>query len=288
MSRLPLGAIAWAAIGLMTPLLLAWFALTTGAGMGHSLRVCAEALHQGAAVPAIALTGLAASVLARGAGSVMAQVGGGARALRIARDRAEPAPPAVAVMAQRLGIRRLVVTDIDGVAFCAGLLRPTVVVGRDVVERLAAGPLAAILAHEACHARMRDPLRQVLHEATARGLWFAPVVRAAAAHRRLALELRADAAALAWAGRRSLLVALLAISPAPAEAPGIAAASALLGPRLDALGPGPRRPPSRWSAPARTLVVSALGVMVSLVLAIVSLAPGLVLSIGLTCCPGPH
>jgi hypothetical protein len=50
-------------------------------------------------------------------------------------------------MASRLGIDRLLVTDLAGdLVYCAGLWRPTVVVGQDLLVRLRPAALEAVRA----------------------------------------------------------------------------------------------------------------------------------------------
>jgi Zn-dependent protease with chaperone function len=81
-------------------------------------------------------------------------------------------------------------------AFCVGLLHPRVYVSEGLLATLDDEELAAVLAHEAHHARRRDPLRLFLGRTLAAGLFFLPVLgRLGEQHARL-VELDADRAAV--------------------------------------------------------------------------------------------
>jgi len=115
--------------------------------------------------------------------------------------------------------RAYVVDDDEPQAFCIGLLRPRVYVSRAALELLGADERAAVLAHEAHHARRRDPLRLLVARALAEGLFFLPAVRRL--HERYAAlsELAADHAATAErGGRRALASAILAFDQHPSPA----------------------------------------------------------------------
>jgi Zn-dependent protease with chaperone function len=107
-----------------------------------------------------------------------------------------------------------VVRDPRPLAFCAGMLRPAVYVTVGALERLDRRELAAVVAHEAHHARRRDPLRLLVAQtlADASGLLRDLPERQAAA-----ADLAADAAAIAAAGSPvPLASALLRLEdPAP-------------------------------------------------------------------------
>jgi beta-lactamase regulating signal transducer with metallopeptidase domain len=89
-----------------------------------------------------------------------------------------------------------VIDDERPQAFCAGLLKPRVYVSSGTVALLDGAALNAVLAHEAHHARLRDPLRLAVGRVLARALFFVPgldeVVRR---HQDLA-ELGADETAM--------------------------------------------------------------------------------------------
>lgn len=81
-------------------------------------------------------------------------------------------------------------------AFCAGLWRPRIYVSDTTVELLDADELDAILAHEAHHARYRDPLRIFFARVLSDSLFFLPVLRRLTERYAALAELAADAAAV--------------------------------------------------------------------------------------------
>jgi Zn-dependent protease with chaperone function len=122
-----------------------------------------------------------------------------------------------------LGERRVgghVVNVVGGTeprAFCAGLVRPRVCVSEAALARLAPDELRAVVEHERCHARRRDPLRLAIAKVAADGFGFlAPLQRVPARQAALA-DLAADAAAVAALGSpRPLAAALVRLrEPAP-------------------------------------------------------------------------
>ncbi len=81
-------------------------------------------------------------------------------------------------------------------AFCAGLLRPRIYLSDATIALLSAEELAAVLAHEAHHARYRDPLRIFFARTLSDALFFLPVLRRLAERYAALAELAADAAAV--------------------------------------------------------------------------------------------
>lgn len=149
------------------------------------------------------------------------------------------------------GVARGHVVDDDAPhAFCIGLVRPRIYVTRGALAILGDDEAAAVLAHEAHHARRRDPLRLLVVRALAEGLFFLPAVRRLPERYAALAELAADeAAAGASGGRRALASALLAFDAHPSPAAvGIAPerVAHLLG----------RRP--RWELPALVLLGAAV------------------------------
>lgn len=57
-----------------------------------------------------------------------------------------------------------------------GILRPVVILPRDVMQALAPQQLQAVLAHEACHVRRLDNLTAAMHHVVAMLFWFHPAV----------------------------------------------------------------------------------------------------------------
>jgi len=186
-----------------------------------------------------------------------------------------PMSPSLHASAHRAGIARLrCLAGTDRTAFCAGLLRPYVYV-TTATAKLNAHELAAVLAHEAAHARRRDPLRRLLTRAAADVLFWFPLLRWWL-HRHVEnAEVHADKAAINHAGRGALAAALLAAAAQPpVPAPAMAGATEtriayLLGEDLPT-----RRPP------AGLVVVSLLGA-IGAVWLVMCLGQGLLAAIGI-------
>jgi Zn-dependent protease with chaperone function len=139
------------------------------------------------------------------------------------------------------GRRVTVIAGRRAVAFCAGLARPRIYVSQGALERLGAEELAAIVAHEAHHARRRDPLRILVARA---------IGRAFGRREQELADLSADRAAARGWGAASLASALLAFH---ADAAGIAAV------RVDHLtGEAPRAEVPRALAFGAGVVVCGL------------------------------
>jgi len=102
-------------------------------------------------------------------------------------------------------------------AFCAGFLRPTVFISDSTVAMLSDDELAAVLHHEADHARRFEPLRRVAREAAADVLPFLPIVKWWSERCMERGEIEADLVAEHVVGRSALAGALLVMS-APASA----------------------------------------------------------------------
>jgi hypothetical protein len=126
----------------------------------------------------------------------------------------------LAVLRPLPGFARASVVDADEPqAFCIGLLRPRIYISRATLELLDDDERAAVLAHEAHHARRRDPLRLLVARALADGLFFLPAVRRVPERYAALAELAADdAAATKAGGRRALASALLAFDQHPSPA----------------------------------------------------------------------
>jgi Zn-dependent protease with chaperone function len=188
---------------------------------------------------------------------------GGAAARAVAALSRAPLPAALAAAARRAGVRRLrCMTGSGCTAFCAGLLRPRVYVTA-VVGTLAPGELDAVLAHEAAHARRRDPLRRLIARSAADALFYLPLARWWSGRQAEAAELRADQAAVGYAGRQAVASALLAAGLAAVPA-GAAAYSGVTGIRVaQLLGD---ELPARRPAPA-LVILSGLGLIAAVWLA---------------------
>ena len=156
-----------------------------------------------------------------------------------------PAPDALVAAARRSGVGEVVCLDSQAAsAFCAGLLRPRVFVTGGMIASLAAEELAAVLVHEAEHARRRDPLRRLAGRAAADVLFWLPLVGWWSRRRLVDAELAADRAAIDRVGRRPLARALRATATPAApigagfDGAGLARVAQLLGDQ-----PPRRRPP---------------------------------------------
>jgi Zn-dependent protease with chaperone function len=124
-------------------------------------------------------------------------------------------PPSLQAAAGRAGIARMRCLDgSDRTAFCAGLFRPYVYVTAATAQ-LNANELDAVLAHEAAHARRRDPLRRLLTRAAADVMFWFPLLRWWLRTHVENAELNADRAAIDHAGRQGLAAALLAAGAEP-------------------------------------------------------------------------
>jgi Zn-dependent protease with chaperone function len=148
-------------------------------------------------------------------------------------------------------------------AFCAGYLRPKVYVSRRTVELLTEAELAAVLAHEHHHRRVRDPLRLAYARIVSEALFFLPVLRSLSERYAELAELSADGAAVrANAGEAGPLAsALLAFDEN--GPPGVAGISSE---RVDSL----LGEPINWRLPSCLLaaslaILSAMSTLVGLV-----------------------
>ncbi|OLT13875.1 hypothetical protein BJF79_19495 [Actinomadura sp. CNU-125] len=131
-----------------------------------------------------------------------------------------PVPDEVNRLARAAGVRSLrCVGGEEVTAFCAGSARPRVYVTTAAIEAFDEAELAAVLAHEAAHARRRDPLRRLLAGAVADVFFYVPLARWwLERHVRMA-EVGADRAAIVHAGRAAVASALLAAGDATASVP---------------------------------------------------------------------
>jgi len=114
----------------------------------------------------------------------------------------------------------LVFADASPQAFCAGLLRPRIYVSDAAVAVLGDQELEAVLAHEAHHARYRDPLRIFFARLLSDSLFFLPVLSRLADRYAALAEVAADASAVRGSDGdpRPLAAALLTFGQAPDSA----------------------------------------------------------------------
>jgi Zn-dependent protease with chaperone function len=104
-------------------------------------------------------------------------------------------------------------------AFCAGLMNPRVYISSGAVVLLDEAALSAVLAHEAHHARRRDPLRLAVGRVLARALFFVPALGELARRQQSLAELGADESAVDAGpdGRSGLARAMLTFSDSSPE-----------------------------------------------------------------------
>jgi beta-lactamase regulating signal transducer with metallopeptidase domain len=217
----------------------------------------------------------AAAVALVATGSLIAVAGSavwlGARASRALRTMPTvPVPAQLADAARRAEVRRLRCIEGGAVtAFCAGYWRPRVFFSVDAAAALAPDALGAVLAHEAAHARRRDPLRRLLWYACTKTLVHLPLAGWWSERAGENAELAADRVAIARAGRGAVARAMMATDTGRAgRAEGRGGVAAMTG--FDGAGearvaqllgdPRPVRRPPAWtvliSLAALVLVVS--------------------------------
>lgn len=161
-----------------------------------------------------------------------------------------PIPTVLAMTASEAGIKRIACVQAGSpTAFCGGFLRPTVFLSDSAVTELSAAELAAVLHHEADHARRLEPLRRTARAAAGDVLPFLPIVKWWSERRNERCELEADAVAERLAGRTALAGALLVMSAPAGPLAAFAGqtelrASRLLGVKIET----PRPPATVWIA----------------------------------------
>jgi hypothetical protein len=101
-------------------------------------------------------------------------------------------------------------------AFCAGLLRPRVVLTSALLDTLAEDERRAVVAHELSHARDRGPLKMACLRLVLRTFFWVPLLRDLVDRSVLLSELAADRAAIAATSTSALAGALAEVLPAPA------------------------------------------------------------------------
>ena len=162
------------------------------------------------------------------------------------------------------------------VRFCArdeppaveGVLRPRIALPRGIDQLLTDSEFSAVLIHELAHAKRRDNLWRLVHEAVLCLLWFFPLVWIAG--RRLALyrEISCDEAVIRRGRARDLVSALAKLS-APEKVPLLSAtASSLMGDRLARLTTD--EPPRTRLAASALLVALFVGTLAACVLGTVA------------------
>jgi Zn-dependent protease with chaperone function len=242
--------VAAALVGGLIMIHLAWAA---GAAVCPRMTMSECLLAATSLVIGASLTAIAARVLWLGIAAARA----------IATLPRVAAPAHLKTTARQLGLRRLqYVRGTDATAFCTGVLRPRVYITTGALTSLAPTEVGAVLAHEAAHARRRDPLRRLLACATADVCFYLPLARWWSRQQNEKTELSADRSAIAHAGRPALAGALLtAAGPNTALTTGFDGATNARIAQL--LGDDP---PARRPTPAH-MIFSALGLLAAIWLA---------------------
>lgn len=187
----------------------------------------------------------AVAVLALGVRSLIRQL---RSTRRFMRSLARPRVSAVA------GGEVTVIEDARPLAFCAGLLRPRIYLSSATIEALDELELSVVVAHEACHAKQRDPLRVLVTRVLADALFFLPAARRLGRRYEELVEIAADQFAVrsGRGGRAALASALLSLEGTGSAVVGIAPE------RVDHLM-GER---TRWDLPVTLLVAAFVVLMV--------------------------
>lgn len=105
--------------------------------------------------------------------------------------------------------------------FCEGLLSPKVVIGAGVLKRLSLRELEAALRHESVHVKNFDPLRVLLSNSLAKGLFFFPLVSDFSKAYSISKEIAADRYAEEKSGRTYLARALYKVLSKSNPDPGV-------------------------------------------------------------------
>lgn len=127
--------------------------------------------------------------------------------------RRVPPPAALEAAVRRTGTGSVECVDSAvPLAFCAGALRPTILVTDGLVQALRPEELEAVLLHERHHQARRDPLRYAGRRAVAEVCFFLPLAGWWALHAVERAELSADRAAVYHMGRRPVAGALWTVA----------------------------------------------------------------------------
>lgn len=124
----------------------------------------------------------------------------------------------LARLASDAGVQLLTTPARKPEAFCFGLLRPRVVLSSGLLERLDADKQAAVVWHEAEHARNREPLKCLLAQLAANSFFWVPTLRDLLDRFLLVKELAADRRAVARTSTAALAGALYEVASAPSMA----------------------------------------------------------------------
>ena len=161
-------------------------------------------------------------------------------------------------------------------AFCAGYVRPRIIVSTGALESLSRPQIEAVVRHEQHHKERRDPLRLCLARVLGDALFFLPSLRRSLERCATFAELEADEAALRTAGRQALASALLLFGRSHANAD---VAVGIAPERVDQLAG--REPHAGLSLAAPIVSVLSTSSVVAAIVATVALARGASLDLSL-------
>ncbi len=189
-----------------------------------------------------------------------------------------PPSPRLERAAERNGLQGRVyeVDELAPFSFTYGLVRPSVVVSRALVEAASDDELDAVLIHERYHVRNFDPVKLLVVRTLPSAFFFLPTLRDFRSRYLAGRELAADHRALQRSGRGPLARAIYKVVAGPTWAE-FGPAAALGGPqfleaRVAQLESGREPPPPPLSPPR--LALSAAGAMLLLSVLIVAAATG--------------
>ncbi len=112
----------------------------------------------------------------------------------------------------RTGVRGVGCVAADApIAFCAGTLKPRILISEGLVAQLGPDELDAVLLHEHEHVRTYEPLLRAARETASDVFFYVPLVRWWSRRRLEDSELRADRVALERLGPRPVAGALWAL-----------------------------------------------------------------------------
>ncbi|MEO6398474.1 MAG: hypothetical protein ABIP13_08400 [Tepidiformaceae bacterium] len=196
---------AFASVGL--PL---WFLVAFRPDLDHPVNRLLEACQEGARRGSLAIVGLTAGIIVMVWGTIvlMRFTGRAVRDLRTMRRFGRHLGGRREVSFVAGGVKTAVLVVPDGLAFTAGLLRPRVYLGADLLASLQPREIEAVLLHERHHRTRYDPLRCWLVDLALSSPVFLRG-RSLAVYYRAAREAEADRAAVESQGDdRPLLTAL--------------------------------------------------------------------------------
>ena len=146
-------------------------------------------------------------------------------------------------------------------AFCAGVIRPRVLITEGLLERLDEDELRAAVMHELEHARARGPLKVALAHIATRTFFWVPAFGDLLDRYVLVSELAADRAAISATSRSALAGALSEVIDGPPRLAGAVALADFAAPRIDRLFDPRADLPPMFRRSSLLAAAAALGVI---------------------------